>query len=1219
MQDDTVPPPGVDPAAAHRLQEDVFKMAPMPGTMPAGHGAEPAPATVKATANPTSPRPSDASASHEHADEFIGPFRLLEKIGTGGFGNVWRAEQLEPIHREVALKVIKLGMDSEEIIARFAAERQALAMMDHPNIATVLDAGSTREGRPYFAMELVKGVPLTHYCDARKLDVRSRVELFIPVCHAVHHAHQKSILHRDLKPSNILIQEVDGLPQAKVIDFGIAKALGSSPEAAMQGTLLRTQEGMIVGTPQYMSPEQMSFGELDVDTRSDIYTLGIILYELLTGDTPVTQAQIKKAGIDELIRLVCHSEVKRPSSRMLPRSETMEKIADLRHSDPGKLSSALKGDLNWIALKALEKDRDRRYESASALALDLRRYLAGEVVDACPPSQVYRIRKFLERNKGVVAALGTVLATLLIGFGLTFWQMMRAVRAEKESHRRLETAERTRDAAEDLITESIFGMRKKLSAIGKAGLMADMIAATESYYDRLPGELVDSGTERHKGALSLNKAAVAAMDGNAEHEKRCLEAIAFVDDLLKQHPGDALLLEESCMAMIILANFYQDRGDHARLFDISGRLDRRCEEWLKHHPSSAAAVRFQALSHCMGAFVNHRSGGDLMNTFARFQRASQTIHRLRELTGESAEVCEVEGLLFFGNGRLADWVGQRGKSAAAYESSARSFQRATEMGGTVSGILLQELEAGSWRAAGLALRKDAIARGNRQDQERAEALVRRATEINAVIVKLEPHHAEWWRDLSLSHRCLADFASERGDQVEWLRKMEECESGAAEALRLQPSRPLLHIELAKAQSALSGVLLKLKPTETSRPLELIFSSLQNWKKGVELAGMIIESRANHGLNPDISRLGRLAANVMPETALEWYVRVRGIIEPFLGKLQGSNDTDYSYVLTLIGQHHTLRKLRRDSEAEKVFADLCKRPADPALPPDLVKTYATGIQQIIDARADEASKLPEQQRTAALSDLESGYANLRALLESAIRRHAGNVPCLELLGHAWRSEAKRRSLLKQLPEEAAAYAKAAEAYGSANKQDSQATAWQNQGEVLQKLKNHPSALAAFKRASLLRSGLANASADSAVWQKAATSWASVAGTQALTGDLPSAVQASWKTVELQEQALKISPGAPLVRWNLARYRLLLASHLFPSPGIDQGAAVTALAIADVNTLLSNENEANRIREMASLVKKAMEQFQALGHTQVAGELGQLLIALNQRLAILNRAK
>jgi WD40 repeat protein len=365
----------------------------------------------------------------EQPGDLIGRYKLVEPLGEGGFGTVWRAEQSEPIRREVALKVIKAGMDSREIIARFEAERQALALMDHPNIAGVLDAGTTDTGRPYFAMELVKGMPITEYCDTHQLSIRQRLELFIPVCRAVQHAHQKAILHRDMKPSNILVMEVDGKAVPKVIDFGIAKALGTSPEVALQVSMLQTQAGVVIGTPQYMSPEQAG-ATRDLDTRSDIYTLGVILFELLTGDTPLSRDSLRKAALDEVLRLVREAEPKRPSSRVMPVTDAMVQTSAERQTEPHRLSRTLRGDLDWITLKALEKERERRYGSAVALADDLERHLNHEPVEAGPPSALYRFRKLVQRNKLAVGAAAALLLMLSLGIGISTWQAVRASRAE---------------------------------------------------------------------------------------------------------------------------------------------------------------------------------------------------------------------------------------------------------------------------------------------------------------------------------------------------------------------------------------------------------------------------------------------------------------------------------------------------------------------------------------------------------------------------------------------------------------------------------------------------------------------------------------------------------------------------------------------------------------------------------------------------------------------
>ena len=380
----------------------------------------------------------ELGAPDEAVGQSLGRYKLLERIGEGGCGVVYVAEQTEPVRRRVALKVIKLGMDTKQVVARFEAERQALAMMDHPNIAKVLDAGTTEMGRPYFVMELVRGIPFTHYCDQAQLGTNERLYLFIKVCQAIQHAHQKGIIHRDIKPSNILVTLHDGVPVPKVIDFGIAKAT----EGRLTDNTVYTQLHQFIGTPAYMSPEQAEMSGLDIDTRSDIYSLGVLLYELLAGSTPFDAKELMAAGIDAMRRTIREKEPARPSTKLASlRRQDLSTTAKRRSAEVPKLLHQVQGDLDWIVMKCLEKDRTRRYETANGLAADVTRHLTNEPVIARPPSTAYRLQKALRRNRLGFAAAAAVALVLVLGIAVSSWQAVRATKAEREQSQLRQQAE----------------------------------------------------------------------------------------------------------------------------------------------------------------------------------------------------------------------------------------------------------------------------------------------------------------------------------------------------------------------------------------------------------------------------------------------------------------------------------------------------------------------------------------------------------------------------------------------------------------------------------------------------------------------------------------------------------------------------------------------------------------------------------------------------------
>jgi serine/threonine protein kinase/tetratricopeptide (TPR) repeat protein len=576
-------------------------------------------APLEAATGPLAGARTEGPASEaEGAGALVGGrYKLLEPIGEGGMGAVWMAQQTEPVKRLVALKLIKPGMDSKQVLARFEAERQALALMDHPNIARVLDAGATAAGRPYFVMELVKGVSITRYCDEHRLTPRQRLELFVPVCQAVQHAHQKGVVHRDIKPSNVLVALYDDRPSAKVIDFGIAKATGQ----ALTDKTLVTGFGAVVGTLEYMSPEQAQLNQLDVDTRSDVYSLGVLLYELLTGTTPLEKKRLREAAMLEILRLIREEEPPRPSAR-LSTTDEMPSVAANRGLEPRKLSGLVRGDLDWIVMKALEKDRNRRYETANGLAMDVQRFLADEPVLASPPSAWYRLRKFVRRRRRTATAGAAVVVVVLAATAVSTWQAVRATFAEKATgnalarvtHEQAKTqaalaaAGGALEALTDVVVETMFARQPELDDSEKAflrkvlghyeavalqlpetaeteflrakghyqgahlrQLLGESAEAVAGYQQaaRLLGPLADAFPQtaeyRHKLARTNGNVGILLAEAGQEREAEAAlrRGIALRMKLVEDSPKDAALRAELATAENDLGYLLERREDYA--------------------------------------------------------------------------------------------------------------------------------------------------------------------------------------------------------------------------------------------------------------------------------------------------------------------------------------------------------------------------------------------------------------------------------------------------------------------------------------------------------------------------------------------------------------------------------------------------------------------------------------------------------------------------------
>ncbi len=703
--------------------------------------------------------PDSEAPGHEVPGNEIGRYKLLEKLGEGGFGVVWLAEQSEPVRRKVALKIIKLGMDTRQVVARFEAERQALALMDHPHIAKVHDGGATQSGRPFFVMELVRGIPIVDFCDAESLSTEARIELFCKVCHAVQHAHMKGVIHRDLKPSNILVAMQDGVAVPKIIDFGIAKA---TRQELTQRTLF-TEFRQIVGTPDYMAPEQASQSMLDVDTRVDVYSLGVTLYELLTGARPFDSETLRQIGYAELMQFIREVEPPKPSTRIRALGAALERVAKRRGVPPEALGNALQGDLDWIVMRALEKDRNRRYSTPVALADDLRRHLEQLPVEACPPSARYRLTKFVRRNRGLVAAVGAVVVALVIGVIGTSVMLRRALDAEAAA----------RDDAQRATTILEF-TQDMLSSANPYGSDASytLRQVLDDYHAGLGERLQNQPEIEVEVRSTLGRAylALGVFDRAAEHLARVVE----LREAASVAGGDTGKLVD---ALTRLATARRESGDYDRAEAALARAEQLERDGEGRDEQLARVLLGRATLYCTtGRFEEAEDlakaalelGSDefragaldtLAEAYRRQNRHEESLAKRQEaLEAERAHLPPNHPSVVLARSRLAQGLGELGRHAEAEVLLRESLDRFRESHEAHPHVAETLINLGA--------------------RLRAQGRLEDALELDNEAIEM------CQRVYGPTHQVLGKAYGNRGSTLQHLRRLEEAEADHREALRI---------------------------------------------------------------------------------------------------------------------------------------------------------------------------------------------------------------------------------------------------------------------------------------------------------------------------------------------------------------------------------------------------------------------------------------------------